>query len=78
MPVPFIEAEDQIIKDSLKVAIGKIVPGSELYFITDGTIPGRNSNKYEEPIYINETKTLKAIAYKEDYGYSFPVTAEFV
>ncbi len=77
LPVPYFEAEDVRIKDELEVTIGKIVPESEIYYTFDGSIPDRNAYRYTEPVMLTETTTMKAVTYKEGYGYSFPVKAAF-
>ncbi len=78
LPVPFIEAADRRIRDTVKVRIGAIVPGSEIYYTLDGSPPGRHSLPYREPVILDSTTELTAIAYKDGYGYSYPVQASFV
>ncbi len=78
LPIPFIQAEEQRIRDKMEVTIGTIIPDCEIFYTTDGTIPTRNSQKYTKPITLTESATLKAVAFKESVGYSFPVQAEFV
>ena len=78
LPVPFIEAGDKRIREQKQVHIGTIVPGSEVYYTTDGSEPGRHSARYDGPVTLTGTTTLKAVAWREDMGYSFPVRAEFV
>ncbi len=78
LPIPYIEAEEQRIRDVVEVVIGTITPNTEVYYTLDGTIPNRNSNLYSEPLKLTETAILQAVAYKEGYAYSFPVRADFV
>jgi len=78
LPVPFINSQERRIRDSMVVTIGTIIPHCEVYFTTDGNTPTRQSKPYSEPIILTSTTTLKAVAYKEGVGYSFPVKADFV
>lgn len=78
LPVPFILSEERRIRDSMVVTIGTIIPNCEVYYTTDGTIPDRQSAPYTEPLVLKGTTTLKAVAYQQGVGYSFPVTAQFV
>ncbi|NCC74690.1 MAG: hypothetical protein EOM06_15015, partial [Sphingobacteriia bacterium] len=43
--------------------ISCITPNSTIYFTTDGTDPNQSSTIYTDPIEINQTVTVKAIAY---------------
>lgn len=78
LPVPFVEAEDNRIRDSLEVTIDTIISGVDVFYTLDGTRPDRNAHPYERPVWIKEAATLKAVAYDDALGYSFPVSADFV
>ncbi|MFA5647909.1 MAG: GH92 family glycosyl hydrolase [Bacteroidales bacterium] len=78
LPIPFINSNERRIRDSMVVTIGTIIPHCEIYFTTDGTTPTRQSTPYTKPITLTSTTTLKAVAYIEGMGYSFPVKADFV
>lgn len=78
LPIPYFEAADRRIRDTLFVRIGKIVEGSEIYYTLDGTVPDRSSYRYTEPVLLTESTIVKAVTYKEGIGYSFPVRAEYV
>ncbi|MBS4013444.1 MAG: GH92 family glycosyl hydrolase [Bacteroidetes bacterium] len=77
LPIPFIMAEEQRIKDKMEVSINTIIADVDIYYTLDGTTPTIESEKYVEPFVLTSTKTLKAVAYK-DGKYSFPVQADFV
>ena len=38
--------------------------GADIYYTTDGNTPDDDSTDYSSEIYLSETTTLKAIAYK--------------
>lgn len=78
LPVPFIVSGEHRFRDKTEVTLGTIVPDCEVYYTTDGSTPTRQSSRYSEPIDITKTTTLKAIAYKDGFGYSFPIQAKFV
>lgn len=78
LPVPYIQSEERRIRDTMQVTIGTIAPDCEIYYTLDGTTPTKKSSKYKRPLILTGTTTLKAVTYREDIGYSFPVQAEFV
>jgi predicted alpha-1,2-mannosidase len=78
LPVPFIQSDGQLIRDETEIKIGTIMPDCSVFYTLDGTVPTQQSLRYEAPFMIDKTTTLKAVAYREDQGYSFPVRAEFV
>lgn len=51
--------------------------GSSIYYTLDGTTPTNASTLYEGPVSISETKTLKAIAIKNNWTDSDVATAEY-
>jgi len=51
--------------------------GATIYYTTNGTDPDETSTEYTEPIYIEDTTTLKAIAYAEGYDPSPIATAVY-
>ena len=78
LPVPFITAEERRIRDVMDVEIGTVTPGAVVFYTLDGTEPNRESTPYSGPISLTETSTVKAVAWMEGYGYSYPVQAEFI
>lgn len=78
LPVPVIIAAEKHIKDSLMVEIASVSKDAELFYTLDGSIPSRESLKYQSPISLTKTTTLNAVAFKEGVGYSFPVKSEFI
>ncbi|HPE17178.1 MAG TPA: GH92 family glycosyl hydrolase [Tenuifilaceae bacterium] len=77
LPVPFFDAPEKRIREKMEVKIETIVPDCEIYYTLDGKQPDKQSKKYTKPIVLEKTTTIKAIAYKEGFGYSFPVEASF-
>ncbi len=77
LPVPFLLAPDARFRDTMQVKVGAIVPGCELYYTTDGTMPDRNSLRYSEPVTLTGTATFKVVAYREGEGYSLPAEGKF-
>lgn len=48
-----------------------------IYYTLDGRIPNQNSAKYTAPIPINQSLSLKAVAYHSDYNTSNVLTANY-
>jgi predicted alpha-1,2-mannosidase len=78
LPVPYFEAGERRMRDSMQVIIGSIVPDCEIYYTLDGSVPDKGSYRYSGPFTIDQTTTITAVTWEEDYGYSFPVEAGFV
>jgi len=78
LPSPVINYEDYRIRDTLEVRLESFDAQADLYYTTDGSTPDRNDRFYDKPILLNQPTTLKAIAYREGYGYSYPVEAQFI
>ena len=67
---PYSTQPQRTFSDSIIVGF-KTIEDAEIFFTTDGSDPDTNSAKYEEPLVIKETTTLKAIAYNPKKGYSY-------
>jgi hypothetical protein len=59
------------------VVILDIVPGSTIYYTTDGSTPTTSSNVYLLPILVSTNQTLNAIAAAPDYTNSLVATAKY-
>ena len=60
------------------VTISCATEGTTIYYTTDGTTPTANSTPYTQPILVEETTTLKAIAVNGDGEESSVATARYV
>ncbi len=78
VPVPFIVSDEARIRQNKVIEIGTVQPGVEVFYTLDGTIPSREAARYQGPITIDRTLTVKAIALDQTLGYSFVVPANFV
>ena len=78
LPVPVIVSSDRRIRKEQKISIIKIDPDCDIFYTTNGSTPTNASQKYSNPIVLKNTTTLKAVAYKENLGYSFVTEANFV
>jgi predicted alpha-1,2-mannosidase len=76
VPVPVFSPTDKRIKAPIQVAMSTPYEVDALYYTLDGTEPGPDALRYEEPLSINETLTLKARAMK-DGNWSFTTSADF-
>ncbi len=64
VPVPFVIGASRTFRGIQQVTLGDAEPGVEIRYTLDGTEPTRTSARYERPIDISETVTLKAIAFR--------------
>lgn len=64
--------------DGIIVNLKTETKNADIYYTLDGTIPNKNSFIFEEPIIIDETSTLKVVAYKNGVGYSTVASGYFV
>lgn len=62
---PVITPEEGLYNDPIEVTISCTETGASIYYTTDGSTPCDTSNMYESPFLIENTATVKAIAYKE-------------
>ena len=77
-PVPFITAPAKTFTDSLPVEMGCVCGGCAIHYTTGGRAPSPASLRYEGPLTLSGTQTLRAIAVAPSGRVSRPVTAEFV
>lgn len=74
--VPAINAESNTFFDSLTVTLSHPLEGTVIYYTLDGTDPDENSLVYAEPIVLQHTTPIRAIAL-QDGRWSRIVDAEF-
>ena len=65
------------ISGNLLITMSCGTPETTIKYTTDGTIPDINSTTYTAPITLNETTTVKAIAFKNNFDPSFVNTAVY-
>ena len=73
--VPTISGTDKF-SDRTEVTI-TATPGAIIYYTTDGTVPTKESQKYDTPITLTETTTIKAIAIEDGHIMSDVVEMAF-
>ncbi len=75
---PFFTATARSFRDTMTVAIGCYTPDAEIFYTTDGRDPSRHSNAYAGPIVLEQTTTLKAIAFGTNMEPSIIETADYI
>jgi hypothetical protein len=75
--LPYVKSGKQLFKNLTVVTLGCDIPGAEIFYTLDGTVPDVKSMKYEKPFTINKSSELKVIAYKQGLERSLPVTWKF-
>lgn len=76
-PNPVIEGPAETFKKSAIISITNALPGTEIRYSTDGSIPTVRSPKYLKPFEIRKTTKIKAIALKKGLLNSYVSTADF-
>ena len=64
--------------EAIEVEITCATEGATIYYTTDGTDPDENSEIYTEPIMVEESMTIKAIAMMEGYDNSGIASVNYV
>lgn len=64
---PIIRADHLIFEDSMSVEMINNFSEVRIYYTLDGSTPDSNSNLYIDPVTINQSRTIKAIATKSDW-----------
>lgn len=73
---PIIQAPSKSFKDKLEVSF-KADADCNLYYTLDGTNPGKESIRYQKPIVLTKSSTVKVIALNENGVSSHPTQASF-
>lgn len=74
---PIISPSTNTFYSAFYASISCTTEGATIYYTTDGSDPDETATEYTEPIYIEDTTTLKAIAYAEGYDTSSIATAVY-
>ena len=74
---PIISPSTNTFYSEFYASISCTTAGATIYYTTDGSDPDETATEYTEPIYIEDTTTLKAIAYAEGYDPSPIATAVY-
>ncbi len=77
VPNPIIDGPSESFSQKSYVSISNALPDVRIYYTTDGTEPNQQSKHYQYPIEINDTYTIKAIAFDSNNHSSFISTANF-
>ena len=65
------------VKEGTEIELKTLTDDAEIYYTTDGTTPTTDSSVYTNPITLNDTTTVKAIAAKEGLTTSDVMSYEF-
>lgn len=74
---PIIEGGIISFQKSKTVPITTSQKNTIIYYTTDGTEPDKQSKKYTQPLIVNTSQTIKAIAYNQNGDSSFVTTATY-
>ncbi|MBQ2873510.1 MAG: CotH kinase family protein [Bacilli bacterium] len=64
--IPVFSNNDVYVEKGIKVSL-TVGDNSTIYYTLDGSIPNKNSKKYDGDITINKNTVIKAISYKDGY-----------
>jgi len=74
---PTISAPSRAFLDTMTISMHCGTEGSSIFYTLDGSTPSINSNKYEIPLNIKKTTTVKAISLKTNYLPSYVETVVY-
>jgi predicted alpha-1,2-mannosidase len=77
LPVPFIASGERTFSKSTEIVLDSLASDAGIHFTLDGSEPTDQSPLYEQPIRLNRSATVKAIAAKKGRDASFVMTARF-
>jgi hypothetical protein len=75
---PFFVSEGRSFHDSATIEIRCYTPGAEIHYTTDGDTPSRDTPRYREPLTLDRSTTVKAIAYRSGMHPSSIESVQFV
>jgi len=75
-PPPQFSVKSGYFQGSFSVAISPDSPDTEIHYTRDGSTPSMSSPLYTGPLTVNETTTIKAIAFQSGHFVPSPVTGE--
>lgn len=78
LPAPTFLPKAGSSSKALKVTISDRIAGVTIFYTRDGTAPTARSNKYNEPVTVSKSETLKAIATAPNHTQSPIGTAVYV
>lgn len=77
VPNPSINGPARTFRGKQTITLKDALKDAAIYYTLDGSTPSRQSARYTQPFDITGSTTIKAIAYKDGYAASFPVTARY-
>ncbi|GAB4324202.1 MAG: hypothetical protein Kow00127_16890 [Bacteroidales bacterium] len=77
VPVPVVSRGEQTFFDSTTFVLEDLNRETEIYYTTDGSMPDKNSIRYEHPVTVNNSFELKAVALDREGVSSLVLTAPF-
>ena len=75
---PVFSPEGGTYEDQVEVTITTATEGATIYYTTNGAEASTTSKRYEGPVTLTSTATLKAIAVKEGMSTSYQTTATYI
>ncbi len=75
---PYFNATDTRLRKSITLSMATLTPESQIFYTLDGSLPSNHSLKYTQPLVIDQTTCIHAVAWNPKLGFSHPVHIEFV